>query len=134
MNASMNIVKHLTLIIAGLLFAPSLMAVELISQQALAQRIANGDTPIIIDVRSEREFQAGHIPGAVLLPHDQIDQHLDLLASLADREVVLYCQSNRRVGLVLDRFLDSDASEVRVLEGAWPGWQARGQIALREVE
>jgi phage shock protein E len=130
----MKLINALSVILLTSLLSAPLMAVELISQQTLAQRIADDNAPLIIDVRSEREFQAGHIPGALLVPHDQIDQHLELLASLTDREVVLYCQSNRRVGLVLDRFMDSGASEVRVLEGAWPGWQSRGQIALREAE
>ena len=37
--------------------------------QELLARIDRGDAPPILDVRSEREFAAGHVPGAVNIPY-----------------------------------------------------------------
>ena len=40
----------------------------------LAAEIAQGRAPIIVDVRSEKDFQAGHLPGAINIPLEELDQ------------------------------------------------------------
>lgn len=51
---------------------------------------------IVLDVRQAEEFQAGHIPGALLLPSDAIaDQAGDLLPD-KDAAVVVYCRTGVR--------------------------------------
>lgn len=103
------------------------LAVEQISPESLAEKAADDAAPVIIDVRSEEEYLDGHVPGALLMPHDQIDQHQDTLASLAGEEVVVYCASNRRAGLILDDLREAGITDIRFLEGAYPGWEARGE-------
>jgi 3-mercaptopyruvate sulfurtransferase SseA len=38
----------------------------------LARRIASGDAPLILDVRTPEEFVDGHLPGARNIPHDAL--------------------------------------------------------------
>jgi phage shock protein E len=57
---------------------------------------------VVIDVRTEQEFQAGHIQGALLIPHDQIAQKIANAKISKDDHVVLYCRSGRRSGMALD--------------------------------
>ena len=40
----------------------------------LAAEIAQGRAPIIVDVRSEKDFQAGHIPGAINISLEALEQ------------------------------------------------------------
>lgn len=40
----------------------------------LAVHIAKGDAPVIVDVRSKKDFQAGHLPGAISIPLEELDQ------------------------------------------------------------
>lgn len=40
----------------------------------LAAEIAKGCAPVIVDVRSEKDFQAAHIPGAVNIPFEELEQ------------------------------------------------------------
>jgi phage shock protein E len=51
---------------------------------------------LIIDVRSEEEFEAGHFSAAINIPHDQIASRLDELKPHMDKGIVLYCHSGAR--------------------------------------
>lgn len=62
---------------------------EAISREELRARLDAGEA-IVVDVRPEVEYRAGHIPGAISLPPDQLDELLDELP--ADREIVAYCR------------------------------------------
>jgi len=49
---------------------------------------------ILVDVRSPGEFRSGHIPGAINIPYQQIEQSLKRLPR--QRDIVLYCKSGIR--------------------------------------
>jgi rhodanese-related sulfurtransferase/DNA-binding transcriptional ArsR family regulator len=64
-------------------------ALEPVSRAELAERTGRGDV-VILDVRPHAEFLAGHIPGALSVPLDELD---DALARLPRRaQVVAYCR------------------------------------------
>lgn len=46
----------------------------IIKPDELAAEIAGGQAPAIVDVRSEKDFQAGHLPGAVNIPLEELDR------------------------------------------------------------
>ena len=54
---------------------------------------------VVIDVRTEQEFQAGHVPGALLIPYEQIGQKIASANVAKDDHIVLYCRSGRRSGI-----------------------------------
>lgn len=59
-------------------------------------RMDSGDTIIILDVRTQEEYDAGHIPGAILVPNETIvDKQPKLLPDL-DAEILVYCRSGNR--------------------------------------
>jgi hydroxyacylglutathione hydrolase len=97
-----------------------------ISGGALAARIAAGTAPVILDVRSDAEFRAGHIPGAIHVPHDQLEARLDELPADASEEIVAHCQSGRRASMAEAVLADAGYTEVRDLEGHWAAWQEAG--------
>jgi phage shock protein E len=57
---------------------------------------------VLIDVRSEQEFQSGHIEGAINLPHGSIGQTIAAAKVSKDDHVQLYCRSGQRSGLALE--------------------------------
>lgn len=59
------------------------------------------DGALVIDVRSHQEFAAGHLHGAVNVPHTDIDGMVREIGPDRDRPVVLYCRSGRRAGEAL---------------------------------
>lgn len=72
-----------------------------------------------IDVRSASEFAAGHVPGAVNIPMDQIEVRLDDLRP--DLPLVLICQSGERARMTA-ALLGPCRTDVTVLEGGTRAW------------
>ncbi len=54
---------------------------------------------VIIDVRTEKEYQAGHYPNAINLNFETIDNTILTLELSKDTEIYVYCRSGRRSGL-----------------------------------
>jgi rhodanese-related sulfurtransferase/DNA-binding transcriptional ArsR family regulator len=63
-------------------------ACEEIDRASLLERVADGRA-VVLDVRPEREYAAGHIPGAVSIPLDELAERL---AELPPVEIVAYCR------------------------------------------
>ncbi|MQA10407.1 MAG: metalloregulator ArsR/SmtB family transcription factor [Pseudonocardiaceae bacterium] len=62
---------------------------EQVSREELVRRAGSGDV-VVLDVRPYEEFAAGHIPGAISVP---VEELADQLAELpADQEIVAYCR------------------------------------------
>lgn len=97
-----------------------------IAPDALALRQQHGSAPLVIDVRSEAEYASGHVPGAILVPHDQIQAHLEMLASVSGQEVVLYCRSGHRAALAEAQLRTLGVTNLRQLQGHWQGWESSG--------
>ncbi len=87
--------------------------------------------PQLIDVRSASEFAAGHIPGAVNLPMDQIEGRLADLE--ADRQIVLICQSGTRAAVVRG-MLEPCRKDVAVLQGGTAAWVREGLPVVASVK
>lgn len=100
--------------------------VETIGREELLRRLASGDA-ILVDVRPEEEFAAGHIEGARSIPIEELQRRLDELP--ADREVVAYCRgpfcayAHEAV-----RTLEDSGRKARRLEDGWPEWRLAGQL------
>jgi len=61
-----------------------------------AEMIAADDGHVLVDVRTQAEFEEKHIPGAILLPVDDIkDGRLERLPD-KDQIILLYCRTGRR--------------------------------------
>ena len=66
---------------------------------AEAAPVAALDEPtLIIDVRTAEEFAAGHFPGAINIPHEDIIQGIRALNVDKDQTILLYCRSGNRSG------------------------------------
>lgn len=91
-----------------------------VAPAAVAEIIARDDAPILLDVRTPEEFAQGHLPGAVLIPHDQLAARLDEIDR--DRWVLVYCRSGKRASTAQD-ILEEAGIEVRQIEGSWLRWQ-----------
>ncbi|WP_404423728.1 ArsR/SmtB family transcription factor [Nibricoccus sp. IMCC34717] len=97
---------------------------EEVSAAELKKRMKDG-TAIVIDVRPRMEYDAGHIPGAISIPVQELEKHL---ASLPRRkEIVAYCrgpycvQSDAAVELLAKR-----GFKAKRLEFGMPEWRDMG--------
>ena len=93
---------------------------------SLWDQIEAGEEPLILDVRTPAEFQAGHIAGAVNLPHDQLAQRITELGVSPSDEVVVHCQSGRRAGMAEATLREAGYTNVRDLSGHMRAWKQAG--------
>jgi rhodanese-related sulfurtransferase len=95
--------------------------VETIGRAGLLDRLARGDV-VLVDVRPEEEYAAGHIDGARSIPLSELERRLAELPP--DRDVVAYCRgpfcafAHEAV-----RTLKRHGRAARRLEDGWPEWQ-----------
>lgn len=91
---------------------------------ALHRRMKDGDV-VVLDVRPEDEYAAGHVPGAVSIPLEELEERLEELP--AKKEIVAYCRgpycflTMEAVELLRARHLS-----VRRMEDGLPEWRGRG--------
>jgi len=57
---------------------------------------------ILIDVRTQAEWDEDHIAGAILIPYDQIAARIASVTKDKDAPIALYCRSGRRAELALE--------------------------------
>ena len=99
-------------------------ALEAVDAAELMERLNDGSV-IVLDVRPEEEYRAGHIPGALSVPVDALEAALQTLPR--DREIVAYCRgpycvfSDEAVAL-----LGSRGFRARRLRQGLPDWRAGG--------
>jgi rhodanese-related sulfurtransferase len=80
---------------------------------------------LVLDVRPEKEYRAGHIPGALSVPVDTLEAALQTLPR--DREIVAYCRgpycvfSDEAVALLRSR-----GYRAHRLRQGLPDWRAAG--------
>jgi len=99
-------------------------ALEVVDATELMERLTVGSV-IVLDVRPEEEYRAGHIPGARSVPVAALEAALQMLPR--DREIVAYCRgpycvfSDEAVAL-----LNSRGYRAKRLADGLPDWRAAG--------
>jgi rhodanese-related sulfurtransferase len=94
-----------------------------ISQQELLNVLNEPNNNIVLlDVRTEAEYNAGHLAGAINISHDTIKENLALLAQYKESDVVVYCRSGRRAVVAIDVLTKNGFSNLQHLTGDMNGW------------
>jgi rhodanese-related sulfurtransferase len=63
---------------------------------ALATKGLGGDKPLLIDVRTPEEWDAAHIPGAVLIPLPELEARIDEIDADKDAPIAVLCHHGAR--------------------------------------
>ncbi len=81
---------------------------------------------ILIDVRTKEEYEEGHIPGALLIPYDEIGPKKPDYPK--DKLVIVYCRSGRRSAIAAEALEDLGFKEVVDFGGVgnWKGRLVKG--------
>ena len=77
---------------------------------------------IILDVRTQEEYDAGHIPGAVLIPHTEIAQRAETELPDKDQLILIYCRSGNRSRQAAEILVELGYTNIREFGGinSWP--------------
>jgi len=101
---------------------------SLVDGEELYRRLATGESVVVLDVRTETEFQDRHIPGSTLVPLHELEGRLNELPN-SNTPIAVVCQHGQR-SIAACRFLTEHGfSPLMNLEGgieAWPGPLASG--------
>ncbi len=103
-------------------------AARSITPRILAARLAQGDPPVVVDVREPEEFvgELGHIAGALLVPMDMLERRLPKLAGYSDRELVVACRAGARSASACAILQSAGFRSVFNLDGGMLAWAAAG--------
>ena len=92
----------------------------------VAARVAAGQRPLLVDVREESEFAAGHIAGAVHLGKGILERDVEDVFPDQSAEIILYCGGGFRSALAADALQQMGYSDVWSMDGGWRGWNTAG--------
>ena len=121
---SYSIAVALFVFLAAPAFAESPAEAPSIAPTELSARRAAGTAPIVIDVRTPDEYAAGHIPGAVNIPFDEVAARISEVD--APNGVALYCMVGPRARKGESALLGAGYTSVLHIDGGLAAWQAAG--------
>lgn len=95
-----------------------------IKQTELLSLLQSKEKPMIVDVRSSLEYNAGHIPQAQHIPFWQ-SFTTDVLESQAKQNtIILYCEHGPRAGIAKFAYFLAGFKNIRYVEGHMTAWRS----------
>ena len=77
---------------------------------------------VILDTRTQAEFDDGHIPNAVLIPYDQILEKAEAVLKDKEQLILVYCRSGRRSKIAAEALVELGYTNIKEFGGIidWP--------------
>ena len=88
--------------------------------------LESGEDVTVIDVREPYEWEAGHIPGARLIPRGTPEDRSAEELPDRGRRIVVHCNAGGRGALAAKTFMKMGYTNVANLEGSPNAWRERG--------
>lgn len=85
-----------------------------------------GEPHLLVDVREDHEWAAGHAAGAVHLGKGIIERDIETQVPAKTTRLVLYCGGGYRSALAADNLQKMGYTEAISLDGGWRAWQQAG--------
>lgn len=99
--------------------------IEELTKEDLWKRIRRKDNLVVLDVRPIEEYEAGHLPGAVSIPLDELRKRVKELPK--SKQIVAYCRGPLcALAPEAARYLKSKGYKVKKLDDGAPDWAAAG--------
>ena len=120
----MKYILMLAIVIGGLfMFMQNSNANQTMTYQELQNKLNAKENFVLLDVRTQEEFDAGHIPTAILLPYDEINLKAATVLPDKEKEIVLYCRSGRRSAIAKKVLVELGYKDVKDFGGIsrWHG-------------
>ena len=88
-----------------------------------AKKIMNSEEGyIILDTRTQEEYDEEHIPGAIVISHDEITEKAEKVLTDKDQLILVYCRSGRRSKLAAEALVELGYTNIKEFGGIidWP--------------
>ncbi len=99
--------------------SPKEASIENVSREK-AKELIETEEVAVIDVRTQEEYNNGHIPGAHLLPLDQLESQLDDLNK--DQPYLIVCETGNRSLQASKQLLDNGFNHIYNMENGMNAW------------
>ncbi len=105
-----------------------------ITAEEAHERMTAG-TPVVVDVRTAGEYAEGHIPGAILLPNEEIGTEPPAQLPVLDAEILIYCRSGNRSAQAATKLSDMGYTNLSDFGGIidWPYETESGDYQIVET-
>ena len=101
---------------------------RLISREELSTRLSSASRPVLVEALPDKYYVANHLPGALHLPHDQVDTLAAAVLPEKSAEIVVYC-ANRQCQnshIAAHRLSALGYTNVSVYAGGKQDWEEAG--------
>ena len=88
-----------------------------------AKRIMDSEEVyVILDVRTQEEDDQGHIPGAIVISHEEINEKAEQVLTDKDQLILVYCRSGRRSKIAAEALVELGYTNIKEFGGIidWP--------------
>lgn len=85
--------------------------------------LANNDDILILDVRTDEEFEDGHIDGAILIPANKLPFRYEEILDYEDKPVLVYCQTGGRSPMATNFLEENGFSDIYHLYEGFARWK-----------
>ena len=77
---------------------------------------------IILDVRTQEEYDEGHIPGAILIPNTEMEAQVEEILTDKAQLILVYCRSGRRSKIAAEALVELGYTNIKEFGGIidWP--------------
>ena len=112
------------IIISGvLLFFPKVLSSD---NKVLGSKevtlLINREPAMLVDVRSEADFRAGHITNAINIPLDQIEVQINKITSNSKKNIIVYCQKGVRSAQAFRLLNKLGLPKLYTIDGGLDAW------------
>jgi rhodanese-related sulfurtransferase len=114
----------------------ALASVEAVSANDVREGLDSGQVDLVVDVREPKEWEGGHVPGAINVPRGMLELRADpespatdpTLSADRDARVIVYCLKapGARSVLAAQTLGSMGYSNVAAMRGGFEEWQAEG--------
>jgi len=91
-----------------------------------AKKDIDAGKAIVLDVRTEKEYKMGHIPGAIFLQRGVLELKIDKKIPDKNAYIIIYCKSGARSALATQTLQKMGYKNVVSLAGGWEAWVKAG--------
>ncbi len=125
--------KYILKLLPLLLFSAfSQATIQQVEPQVLLKLIQDQQAPLILDVRTQQEYQQGHIHGAINIAYDQLETKNELLKDYKNKAIVIYCRSGRRAQVAYKTLQKKGFKQLIDLKGHMILWEQRQYPLVRK--
>ena len=103
------------------------VSAELWTVSELKETISDVDHELVLlDVRTQSEYNDGHIKNAINISHDHILEKPELVSEFKDSQIVVFCRSGVRAGKVIQMLESLGFQDIIDIDGDMLAWSKAG--------